>query len=165
MKHKQIIILLLILVGLSPFLYFKTKYWLANHPWFFKKQIQHKRFGRLWYIKDKKNPEFSHYQGHFYFTPASNEIDIFFTSEIEFDSQQTLFFLEIEKRYQSLHKESLEKLEERYKTKLNDLTLASISILKSSNLNQLWSLGYYSKKNNLLNVRINFQTWEIKNIK
>lgn len=164
MTQKQLIILILSLLALFPFLFFETKFWFANHPWFLKKQIRHKKFGKLWYINDKKKPEYSHYQGHIYFAPANKEIDIFLTSKIEFDSKQTLFFREIEKRYQNLYPECLNLLENHFKTKLEDLLLSSISISKSSNLSQTWSLGYYSKKNNLLSITINFQGWEIKNI-
>jgi hypothetical protein len=138
---------------------------LRNLPWLFKKQIQHQKFGRLWYINDRKNIKNSHYQGYTYFAPVNKEIDIFLTSKVEFDSNQTLFFDEIEENYQVLYPECIMFLENHFKTKFEDLILCSISISKSSKISQSWSLIYFSRKNNLLNINIEFQDWEIKRVK
>lgn len=164
MIQRHLLFIIIVFILALPFIYLKLRVTFAQKPWLLKKQIQHKKFGKLWYIKDKK-AENSHYQGYIYFAPENIKVSIFFYSKTEFDEKQTLFFEEIEKKYSKIHNENIKILENKFKTNLDDLFLDSIFISKSSNLNQLWPLTYYSIKNNLLNITINYQGWDIQNIK
>lgn len=164
MNQRHLLFIIIAFILAFPFIYLKLRVTFAQKPWLFKKQILHKKFGKLWYIIDKKT-ENSHYQGYFYFAPENIKISIFFYAKTEFDEKQTLFFEKIEKKYPDLYNENLKILENNFKINLDDLFLDSIFISKSSNLNQLWSLRYCSIKSNLLNIMINFQDWDIQNIK
>jgi hypothetical protein len=144
----------------------KSYYFLRNQPWLFKKQIHHDIFGRMWFVKDK-NPIYNHYQSHIYFKPANKEIDIFFDSDVEFDSNQTLFFNAIEKQYQIIFFECLKLIEDQFKFKFSsdtDLNLWAIEIGKFSELNQKWSLSYSSEKHSLHNISVDLIDWKIQKI-
>jgi hypothetical protein len=158
----QIIILL---IGLLIAIIIRSRPFFMNRPWLFRKQIQHEKFGRLWYIKDKTSPIGNYYQGHIYFAPVNKEIDIFFASDSEFDSKQESFYKKIENEYRDLYPECKRLLEDKFKTKLEDLYLDAILLATSSNLNRLWTLRFVSEGHNLLNIRVNFLDWKIQDIK
>lgn len=158
--------LIFLLVGVIIVLLPRLKPFLMNRPWLFKKQINHEKLGRLWYVKNKKNPEYNHYQAHVLFRPVNREIDVFFDSDNEFDERQAAFLDEIEKNYHNVYLKCLKSIED--KTKVNfsvnsDLMLYAIAIAQISE-KQRWELCYYSEKHHINRMTVKLEEWEIQKI-
>jgi len=146
-----------------------------NKPWLFKKQIHDDIFGMMWFNKDKMQPEYNHYQGHFKFKPTQNEIDIFIDSDQNgISSEQKNVFKSLENKYHDFVSKIIlplqDKLRKRKSTEvlINDFNsefqLFAISISKVINEQHELKLSYSSDIHSLTNICVTFRNDEVAEI-
>lgn len=161
-----IIIFALIILAHRIYVYY------MNHPWIFKKQIHHKKFGRLWYIKCQKESINNHYQGYHFFQPVNKEVDLFFeTDEEGLNEQQESFFDQIEERINEIVATLKNPVEKKTGIKINsfedEFELNSILLSSCIDSRHKWRLGYNNKdhkKGVHHDIYIILNEWEIENI-
>jgi hypothetical protein len=146
-----------------------------NKPWLFKKQIHDDIFGMMWFNKDKRQPQYDHYQGHFLFKPINKEIDIYFDADPEgITNEQKVTFKSLESEYKNYTFRLLQPMQEKIKARKDvqivikdfnaEFQLFAISISRVKNGQKDISLNYASDTHGISNISATFSNGELVKI-
>jgi hypothetical protein len=71
-----------------------------DRPWLFKKIMHDEVFGKMWFNRNTKEPQYDHYQAHLLFKPTQKEVDVFIDADAKGIAQeQRSIFLALERDF------------------------------------------------------------------
>lgn len=71
-----------------------------DRPWLFKKIMHDEVFGKMWFNKNTKDPQYDHYQAHLLFKPTQKEVDIFIDADATgIEHEQRSLYLALERDF------------------------------------------------------------------
>ena len=140
----------------------------GQRPWTFKKQVNHPKFGLLWYNRPYIKGESGYYQGQYFFTPKGGNVDFYIYSNKEYPNESGLNFLSKLENEKSFFEETLvTKISEYLKSdfnKVKDYLSLEIIIIKELNNGKRQSLLNYWMEDTGLTILVYLEDLEVKNI-